>query len=148
MFVGFMYLNTCAQNVAIAPPTWPMTVHYFVTAAAERRGELQLAYLHALVGIAQAQLPAGHHGLPGGPGLATDQTPALRSVGLRAQHLYAALITGPSARESDLRRAKEVRAQRAEARGSVSGSSNSSNMRQNSAFIWSKNRSNQWLIDN
>lgn len=41
---------------------------------------LMLTYLQALVSVAQAQLPAGHHGLLGAPALSTDQTPALRPV--------------------------------------------------------------------
>lgn len=39
-----------------------------------------ITYLQALVSVAQAQLPAGHHGLLGGPGLSADQAPALRLI--------------------------------------------------------------------
>lgn len=69
-----------------------------------------MTYLQALVSVAQAQLPAGHHGLLGAPGLSTDQTPALRPVRVRAQHLQAALVTGSSSCESDLCGADGVRA--------------------------------------
>lgn len=64
--------------------------------------EVLITYLQALVSVAQAQLPAGHHGLPGAPGLSTDQTPALRPVRVWAQHLQTALVTGPSSCDSDL----------------------------------------------
>lgn len=63
---------------------------------------LLITYLQALVSVAQTQLPAGYHGLPGGPGLTTDQTPALRPVSVRAQHLHAALKAAPSACDPDL----------------------------------------------
>lgn len=65
-----------------------------------------ITYLQALVSVAQTQLPAGHHGLLGGPALSTDQTPALCPVTVRAQHLYPPLIAGPSACDSDLCGAK------------------------------------------
>lgn len=61
-----------------------------------------ITYLQALVSVAQAQLPAGHRGLPGVPGLSADQTPTLGPVRVGAQHLHAALVTGPPPRESDL----------------------------------------------
>ncbi len=70
-----------------------------------------MTYLQALVGVAQAQLPAGHHGLPGAPRLSTDQTPALRAVSVWAQHLHTALVSSASSWESDLCRAEEVREQ-------------------------------------
>lgn len=75
---------------------------------------LMLTYLQALVSVAQAQLPAGHHGLLGAPALSTDQTPALRPVRVWAQHLHAALVTGPSSSESDLCEAERVRDYKAE----------------------------------
>ena len=75
---------------------------------------LMLTYLQALVSVAQAQLPAGHHGLLGAPALSTDQTPALRPVRVWAQHLHAALVTGPSSGESDLCGAERVRDYKAE----------------------------------
>lgn len=74
-----------------------------------------ITYLHALVSVAQAQLPAGHHGLLGGPGLSTDQAPALGPVRVGAQHFHAALVTGPSSRDPDLCGAERVRDDRAEA---------------------------------
>lgn len=63
-------------------------------------------YLQALVSVAQAQLPAGHHGLPGGPALSTDQTPALCPIRVCAQNLHTALITGSSSCDLDLWGAK------------------------------------------
>lgn len=67
---------------------------------------LLITYLQALVSVAQAQLPAGHHGLCGAPVLPTDQTPALRPVRVCAQHLHTALIAGSSTCDSDLCMAK------------------------------------------
>lgn len=64
--------------------------------------EVLITYLQALVGVAQAQLPAGHHGLLGGPVLTTDQTPALCPVRVWAQHLDTALIASSSSCDSDL----------------------------------------------
>lgn len=65
-----------------------------------------MTYLQALVSVAQAQLPAGHHGLLGAPVLSTDQTPALCPVRVCAQHLYTTLVAGTSACDSDLCGAK------------------------------------------
>jgi len=64
--------------------------------------EVLKTYLQALVRVAQAHLPAGHHGLLGGPVLTTDQTPALCPVGVWAQHLHAALVASSSSCDSDL----------------------------------------------
>lgn len=102
-----------------------MTVHYICICQIHEAGlccrawlasALLVTYLQALVSVAQAQLPAGHHGLPGAPHLPTDKTPTLRPVRVQAQHLHAALVTGPSPRESDLCRAEAVREQQAEYR--------------------------------
>lgn len=67
-----------------------------------------ITYLQTLVSVAQAQLPAGHHGLRGGPALSADQTPALRPVWVQTQDLHAALVTSPSPCESDLCGAEEL----------------------------------------
>lgn len=91
-----------------------MTVYYICICQIHQKAEAALlccrklfsvvliTYLQALVGVAQAQLPAGHHGLLWAPGLSTDQTPALRPIRVWAQQLHAALVTGPSSCESDL----------------------------------------------
>lgn len=61
-----------------------------------------ITYLQALVSVAQAQLPTGHHGLLGAPVFTTDQTPALCPIRVRGQHLDTALIAGSSSCDSDL----------------------------------------------
>lgn len=61
-----------------------------------------ITYLQALVSVAQAQLPTGHHGLLGVPVFTTDQTPALCPIRVWGQHLDTALIAGSSSCDSDL----------------------------------------------
>lgn len=77
---------------------------------------LLITYLQALISIAQAQLPAGHHGLLGGPLLSTDQTPALCPIRVQGQHLHTALGTGPSSRDPDLCGAEVFKSHMAEHR--------------------------------
>lgn len=65
-----------------------------------------ITYLHAMISVAQPQLPAGHHGLLGVPALSTDQSPALGSVSVGVHHLHAPLVECAPPRDADLCGAK------------------------------------------
>ncbi len=113
-----------------------MTVHYICICQIHQKAtrwskqlcsaaetSVLITYLQALVSVAQAQLPAGHHGLLGGPALSTDQTPALCPVRVWAQHLHTALVTGASSCDSDLCGAEglETTKQSVDTRGTRAG---------------------------
>lgn len=59
-------------------------------------------YLESVIGEAEAQLSADHHGLHGSPTLAAHGSPDQRTVPL-GQHLHAALVRVSTAVEPQLR---------------------------------------------